>query len=317
MVGNGPNSGGDYGTFFNVHKNGSVGIGASNDGSGLEATKVLIRAQNNPNRKSLKIENGFGNNFFFVNNLGNGGYNYHSKAGDLGLFFSDDQINNDAAGLVIAPREGSWAGLRMAASGHVAMGLKDPESKLHIRDGYLTIDGTSTTPIPEQNWHGWQTRIASPVNSAWVTTSKNYDDKYMCIGMTNSGFYFGVGDHTIGDANGSSANIKYPFYVSNDGRAVAREVLVTVNDGWWDEVFEPEYDLRPLSEVEDFIAANKHLPDVPSESEVMEGGINLGSMDAVLLRKIEELTLYILEQEKDMESLKTEMAALKASTSKK
>jgi YadA head domain repeat (2 copies) len=72
---------------------------------------------------------------------------------------------------------------------------------------------------------------------------------------------------------------------------------------WSDFVFNKDYKLRPLSEVEQFIEANKHLPEVPSSAEVEENGINLGEMDAILLQKIEELTLYVIEQQKTIEEL--------------
>ncbi|PKP44946.1 MAG: hypothetical protein CVT95_09970 [Bacteroidetes bacterium HGW-Bacteroidetes-12] len=62
----------------------------------------------------------------------------------------------------------------------------------------------------------------------------------------------------------------------------------------------------PLNEVENFITENKHLPDVPSATEVKENGIDLAQMDAILLQKIEELTLYIIELKKEMNKLKEE-----------
>ncbi len=67
---------------------------------------------------------------------------------------------------------------------------------------------------------------------------------------------------------------------------------------WADYVFSENYDLLTLDEVESHIIENGHLKDIPSEKEVMENGINLGEMDALLLQKIEELTLYIIEQNK-------------------
>jgi len=63
--------------------------------------------------------------------------------------------------------------------------------------------------------------------------------------------------------------------------------------------------------VESFIKENNHLPDVPSEAEVLEEGINLGQMDALLLKKIEELTLYVIELKKENEIIKTEISKLK------
>jgi hypothetical protein len=87
-----------------------------------------------------------------------------------------------------------------------------------------------------------------------------------------------------------------------EGKVTAEEIEVKA-DVWRDFVFYDSYKLKPLNEVEAFIKKNKHLPDVPSEAQVLEEGINLGEMDAVLLQKIEELTLYIIEQEKRIEEL--------------
>jgi len=86
-----------------------------------------------------------------------------------------------------------------------------------------------------------------------------------------------------------------------DGKIVAKEFYVTTNINYWsDYVFEKDYRLRPICEVEEYIAEHGHLPDVPSAEEVSEQGQDLGRMDAILLRKIEELTLYVIELEKKL-----------------
>ncbi len=85
-----------------------------------------------------------------------------------------------------------------------------------------------------------------------------------------------------------------------NGNIHAREVKVDLN-GWSDFVFENDYKLRSLPELETFIANNNHLPEIPNEAEVIENGVNLGQMDAKLLQKIEELTLYLIEQNKQLE----------------
>ncbi|MDU8912170.1 hypothetical protein [Aestuariicoccus sp. MJ-SS9] len=77
-----------------------------------------------------------------------------------------------------------------------------------------------------------------------------------------------------------------------------------------DYVFAADYDLRPLSEVRAFIDANSHLPDVPSAAQVAETGLNMSEMQMTLLRKIEELTLYTLEQEERIGSLTSELERL-------
>ena len=98
------------------------------------------------------------------------------------------------------------------------------------------------------------------------------------------------------------ANPTNPLEVA--GRIRACEVLVE-NPGWCDYVFEDQYDLRPLAEVEQFIQENKHLPEVPSEAEVTENGVKLGEMNAILLKKVEELTLYTIALKKEVDALKT------------
>lgn len=87
------------------------------------------------------------------------------------------------------------------------------------------------------------------------------------------------------------------FKLSVAGKIHAAEIQVDALP-WPDYVFTPSYNLRTLTEVENFINQNNHLPDVPSETQVKEEGISLGEMNAILLQKIEELTLYMIEHEK-------------------
>ncbi len=86
-----------------------------------------------------------------------------------------------------------------------------------------------------------------------------------------------------------------------------RAKKVVVESGWSDFVFEEGYDLPTLKEVEVHIAAKGHLQDIPSATEVAEHGISLGEMDAKLLQKIEELMLYTIEQQKQIEALKAQL----------
>jgi len=85
-----------------------------------------------------------------------------------------------------------------------------------------------------------------------------------------------------------------------NGTIKTREVNVTTT-GWADYVFKPEYKLMPLSELETFIQKYEHLPNVATEAEVMENGVNLKEMNVKLLEKVEELTLYLLEFHKKNE----------------
>ncbi|MDR1714467.1 MAG: hypothetical protein LBS20_01320 [Prevotella sp.] len=95
------------------------------------------------------------------------------------------------------------------------------------------------------------------------------------------------------------------------GTINAREVNITVDAGA-DFVFEPDYNLKPLSELESFVKENKHLPEIPSEKQMREDGLNINDMQIKLLQKIEELTLYVITQDKRIKALEEENHTLKS-----
>jgi len=94
-----------------------------------------------------------------------------------------------------------------------------------------------------------------------------------------------------------------------EGSIGAREIKVEAN-GWSDFVFENTYQLPSLKEVENHIQQKGHLKDIPSAKEVEENGIFLGQMDAKLLQKIEELTLYTIQQQKEIKYLSKKLNEL-------
>ena len=87
------------------------------------------------------------------------------------------------------------------------------------------------------------------------------------------------------------------------GSIRAHEVLVNTQKGA-DFVFDDDYRLRSLTEVEQFINENRHLPDIAPADEMIENGVNMGEFQIQLLQKIEELTLYIIELKKEIDKLK-------------
>ncbi len=118
-----------------------------------------------------------------------------------------------------------------------------------------------------------------------------------------------VADHIgVGTTNFFEGAREYKFAVNGDIRAKAAHIY----PAWADYVFEKNYDLMPLTELEHFIAANGHLPNVPTTAEVAIDGIDIGEMQAKTLEKIEELTLYLLEMKRENEVLRMEVEQLKA-----
>ncbi len=98
------------------------------------------------------------------------------------------------------------------------------------------------------------------------------------------------------------------------GNIIAEELVIELEGRWPDYVFEQEYDLMPLTEVATYIRENKHLPNIPSAQEQeAKDGISIGEMNKLLLEKIEELTLYTIDQEERLAKIIQELEALKAS----
>ncbi len=106
-----------------------------------------------------------------------------------------------------------------------------------------------------------------------------------------------------GNVSIAGTSVPSGFNFSVDGKIVAKEIKVTV-DNWPDFVFRNEYDLLTLQELEDFIIKNGHLPEIPTSHDVEHNGIYLGEINAKLLQKIEELTLYLIEQNKENQELR-------------
>jgi hypothetical protein len=120
------------------------------------------------------------------------------------------------------------------------------------------------------------------------------------FGQAPVGFPDGI---TVGI--GASIPSGSPYKLAVRGGIITEKVRVagSTTPDWADYVFDPSFKLRTLKEVENFIQLNKHLPDIPSTSEVTQNGIDIGETQALLLQKIEELTLYLIEQNKKIERL--------------
>ena len=111
--------------------------------------------------------------------------------------------------------------------------------------------------------------------------------------LFDNGTSVGIGTTSIGD-------VDYRLFVESG----IKTRKVTVDQASWpDYVFKQSYNLLSLSGLREFIRRNHHLPDIPSEKEVREKGLNLGDNQALLLKKIEELTLYILQLDEKIEAI--------------
>lgn len=98
------------------------------------------------------------------------------------------------------------------------------------------------------------------------------------------------------------------------GNMIAEKVTVKMQTAWPDYVFHKDYPLPSLQELERYIRQHQHLPEIPAAAEVEENGMDVGEMNKKLLQKVEELTLYIIQQDKEMREVKKRLLLLEHSS---
>ncbi|MBD0254260.1 MAG: hypothetical protein ICV83_00965, partial [Cytophagales bacterium] len=145
---------------------------------------------------------------------------------------------------------------------------------------------------------GWNVMLRTNQGNAWLELT---DAGGSWAHRWDGGHYY-----TMGSVNIGTTTLEPAYKLSVAGAIRAREVKVTVT-GLSDYVFSPAYRLRPLSEVEAYVKQNGHLPEVPSAVEVTRDGMNVGEMENTLLKKVEELTLYVIEQQKQIQALQQQL----------
>ena len=144
--------------------------------------------------------------------------------------------------------------------------------------------------------------IDAGYGSGGTDTLKIAGNAYI-TGVTNMDGRLRIGSKTI--TSGTHADAK--LFVQ--GKVAAQSFVVTVSN-WADHVFNSDYKLRSLPELENYITENHHLPEVPNECDVLDNGVNMSEMNTTLLKKVEELTLYTIALQKQMDKLNKELNAL-------
>jgi hypothetical protein len=178
-------------------------------------------------------------------------------------------------------------------SGNVGIGTTSPTS------GRLVVSQTAL----DDHFSGIRLKNSSNGQSSFFWMDQNNNMRFDNSSSASRDIVFnGEGNGNIGI--GTTNTFGYKLAVK--GNVVAEEVNVKLYANWPDHVFTPTYNLPTLEEVKQHIDEKGHLPNIPSAAEVAENGINLGEMNARLLEKIEELTLYIIKQEKRLDDQEIE-----------
>ncbi|BDU51690.1 hypothetical protein [Haliovirga abyssi] len=207
--------------------------------------------------------------------------------------------------------------------GNVGIGTSNPRAKLDIQGKVLintdkvnvdifnvkgenggqyfrVLNGDSGIGITDKDW----------TNTLILSNKKTYNEIY-----SNAGKPISIQSQKGGNVLIGTTSNKNNYKLAVEGTIGAREIVVT-QDKWYDNVFEKSYKLKPLEEVSNYVKENKHLPDIPSEKEVKSKGVSVGDMQAKLLQKVEELTLYVIELKKENEDLRKNQNKMKEKINK-
>ncbi len=274
-----------------VVNTGDVGIGTTTPSEKLEVVgNVKISPsnslQNNDNVNGLFIENEGSNGTFFVLQTATkgGGKSFSvTNAGDVGIGTT-------------TPSEKLEVNGNIKSTGAII----DNEDYAHsnIRLGHESNDRIyADNSVAESYGGGYFFRVHND------DVTNDYIDAMMIAKNGN----IGIGTKKTDD---------YKLAVAGSTGIIAEKVTVKVEGQWPDYVFTNEYDLPTLKEVEKQIKENGHLQNIPSAKEVEENGVELGDISKNLLQKVEELTLYTIQQEKKLEQQNKEIEELKVLVSK-
>jgi hypothetical protein len=239
-----------------------------------------------------------------------------------GLNTVEVPYENSFKGIVNFPN-GIWN-----ADGSVGIGTTNPTGKLEISGGNIILN----RPSNKVDRNGISEFSAFEINNSFTPGQTGYVKVYY---PTNNSLLFGA-DYD-GHIGGAQPNIQFgrignPFltvvnngdYTGNVGIGTtnpdekltvngvihAKEVKVDLSGPLADFVFKPDYKLMSLPQVEQFVKANNRLPQMPSAEEVTKNGLSMGEMQNKLLQKVEELTLYVIEQQKTISQQQSQLKEL-------
>ncbi len=277
-----------------IQRSGHVGIGTSSPSGELEVKSVAsndaeihINAGSNNEQSIIRFQDAGTSTWGFLSNYPGSGkfsiYNYQNSShavvldanGNMGIGTTSPDVkltvSRDDSGVLSrfkSMASGGISGLRLE-------GRSNDGSDVRYMD--IAYD-------PETYSYGFGAGSYSGV----LPISSGLDKSDIVVN--------GQGFVGIGTANPDEQ-------LTVDGTIHSEEVKVDLSVPGPDYVFEADYNLRSLEETEAYIKANKHLPEIPSAKEMEANGVQLGEMNMLLLKKIEELTLYIIEQEKRIQKL--------------
>jgi hypothetical protein len=293
-----------------ITQNGNVGIGIGNqnptarlDVSSNSSTTVLMHL-NQTGTSGAQVE--------LQRFSAPGGSSYFNVAAILAKTNGTNSAGSYLSINPIMTNGTGWAeGITIYAGGNVGVGTNTPGPFRLYANGNSRFGGAATIGHSGGHYDEFGYNVGfTNINdnytyvvqdaAASIRMGYNGSIEFRTAPAGNAGSALALTNRLIIKENGNvgiGSNADHKLDVK--GTIHAQEVLVDLNVPGPDYVFEPTYDLPSLNEVEKFINENKHLPEVPSARQMEEEGLNLKEMNLLLLKKVEELTLYIIELKKE------------------
>jgi hypothetical protein len=286
---------------------GSVGIGTTVPASNLqirESTDSKPGGIVAPTKSIIKLSR-----------IGTGNYSYNESAefrighGGPSLWGSQlDLFLNGSTNQTDIPDQQVMTWLY---NGYVGIGTTTPKSTLHLMGSFITgggnanLDPASPVSIPNtlansgQMLIGWNRQAGAGETDFIANQGAGFGGGFAFYNHDNSNneallmYITGGGNVGIGTINPLS------YKLAVNGSAIATSMTVKAFANWPDYVFKKEYQLPSLTDVKTYIDQNHHLPEMPSAQQIEKDGLNLGEINKLLVKKVEELTLYLIEKDKN------------------
>lgn len=287
---NGNQSSSDFGDISGyqqaiiIKQNGNVGINVANPVLKLQVagnvslgnSKILSIGSPGYIFGGLRVQHAegtFPNTTFY--DLCLDGNSIQGRSSDIGGNFAEDKIVLNRLG------------------GNVGIGLAVPTEKLHIANGRIKLQGQLSNNVQ----HGIMlTNMAGTSERAFIGM---YDDNFFSLWSNAASWQFFM---NLNNGNISLGTLNSTHKLNVNG--VIRSTEVIVETGWADYVFNRNYKLRTIPELEKFINGNGHLPNIPSAAEIEKHGLHLGDIQKRMMETIEELALYVIQLKKEIDELK-------------
>ena len=183
--------------------------------------------------------------------------------------------------------------LYINSSGNVGIGNSSPNAKLDVSGRVRVVQNGEAIAID-----GTDPNIGFWRNGAFHSWIGQYSNEMYIA--SNDKLHIDADQIAIGAVQSTANNYK----LTVTGKIICEELKVELTANWPDYVFGEDYQLKPLHELKSYIATNKHLPNIPKASEVEKDGLEVGEMNRKLLEKVEELTLYIIDLQEQVDQLK-------------